>query len=245
MFPPINRKWAPEFTDFNYWKPPMQEFVLPDLTPPSPALSARSDASTSNQSALARLRNFSLVGSRQPLQNVNLKQMTLPPPATASVLDGALPINNNNAGDGPGLRSSHLRQMSSFERLGSRLVALTQSPSSTVDESGSGSGSGSYPSRSSGSSTYLDSDEEGDVEDGELKRRRRPRSTSMTSMPGSLDDDMHFGMDDEEEEEGLGDEEEGRVYEDENENENEEEAAEEAFDEDFYATGEMKNVPFL
>jgi phosphatidate phosphatase LPIN len=27
--------------------------------------------------------------------------------------------------------------------------------------------------------------------------------------------------------------------------ENEEEAAEEAFDEDFLATGEMKNVPFL
>ncbi|KIK96054.1 hypothetical protein PAXRUDRAFT_826363 [Paxillus rubicundulus Ve08.2h10] len=244
MFPPINRKWAPEFTDFNYWKPPMQEFVLPDLTPPSPTLSARSDSS--NQSALARLRNFSLVGSRQSLQNV--KQMTLPPPVTASLLDGALPINNNgnnnnnnNAGDGAGLRSSHLRQMSSFERLGSRLVALAQSPSSIVDESGSGSGSGSgsYPSRSSGSSTYLDSDEEGDVEDGELKRRRRPRSTSMSSMPGSLEDDMQFGTDGEEE--AMGDEEEGRVYDD----EDEEEAAEEAFDEDFYATGEMKNVPFL
>ncbi|EEB86661.1 hypothetical protein MPER_16304, partial [Moniliophthora perniciosa FA553] len=25
MFPPINRKWAPEFTDFNYWKMPVQD----------------------------------------------------------------------------------------------------------------------------------------------------------------------------------------------------------------------------
>ncbi|KAF9226906.1 LNS2-domain-containing protein [Gyrodon lividus] len=233
MFPPIHRKWAPDFTDFNYWKPPVQEFPLPDLTPPSPALSARSD--TSNQSALARLRNFSLVGSRQ---SVYMKQLTLPPPATASVPGGATPVSNN-VSSGSGQRSSHLRQISSLERLSSRLVALAQSPSSIVDGSGSGSGSGSYPSRSSASSTYLDSDEEGEVDDGELKRRRRPRSTSMTSMPGSLDDDMHFGMD--EEEEGAGDEEEGGEY----DGENEEEAAEEAFDEDFFATGEMKNVPFL
>src|SRR4051812_28644081 len=61
MFPPINRKWTPEYTDFNYWKTPVQEYPLPDLSPPSPALSARSD--TSNQSALARLRNFSLGGN--------------------------------------------------------------------------------------------------------------------------------------------------------------------------------------
>ncbi|KAH9947171.1 Lipin/Ned1/Smp2-domain-containing protein [Amylocystis lapponica] len=47
MFPPIHRKWAAEYTDFNFWKTPVQEFPLPDLTPPSPALSARSD--TSNQ----------------------------------------------------------------------------------------------------------------------------------------------------------------------------------------------------
>ncbi|OBZ70053.1 Nuclear elongation and deformation protein 1 [Grifola frondosa] len=75
MFPPIHRKWAAEYTDFNYWKTPMQDFPLPDLAPPSPALSARSD--TSNQSALARLRNFSLVSSRQ-----TTKQFSLPPPAT-------------------------------------------------------------------------------------------------------------------------------------------------------------------
>ncbi|KAL0580719.1 lipin Ned1 [Marasmius crinis-equi] len=95
MFPPINRKWAPEFTDFNYWKAPMQEFPLPDLSPPSPALSARSD--TSNRSALARLRNFSLVGSRQ-----------------ASGVPAKITRGEDRDGD---LRDLELRQMSSFERL--------------------------------------------------------------------------------------------------------------------------------
>jgi len=56
-------------------------------------------------------------------------------------------------------------------------------------------------------------------------------------MPGSLDD-VQFGADDADEER--------YGYDGELEcGENEEEAAEEAFDEDFFATGEMKNVPFL
>jgi phosphatidate phosphatase LPIN len=212
MFPPIHRKWAAEFTDFNYWKMPVQEFALPDLTPPSPALSARSD--TSNQSTLARLRNFSLVGRRQ---SRDMTQFSLPAPVMA----------REGTPSRMGLRSSHLRQMSSLERLSGRLAALTQSSSSSgVD------------SRSS-SSTFLDSDDEdADVEEGSV-RKRRPRSTSMTSMPGSLDDEQ-FGMD------GMDDEEEGYGNDGEVEGgENEEEAAEEAFDEDFLATGEMKNVPFL
>ncbi|KAF9266322.1 LNS2-domain-containing protein [Marasmius fiardii PR-910] len=94
MFPPIHRKWAPEFTDFNYWKPPIQKFPLPDLSPPSPTLSARSD--TSNQSTLARLRNFSLVPSRQGSSQLK-------------------PYNKGTSIDG--YRDSDLRQMSSFERL--------------------------------------------------------------------------------------------------------------------------------
>ncbi|KAH7907501.1 LNS2-domain-containing protein [Hygrophoropsis aurantiaca] len=224
MFPPIHRKWAAEFTDFNYWKQPVQEFPLPDLTPPSPALSARSD--TSNQSALARLRNFSLVGTRQ---SNNMKQFNLPLPATAP--EGT-PTN------GAGHRNSHLRQMSSLERLSNRLAALTQSSSSSVDESGL---SVSPVSRSS-SSTFLDSDEEEDDEGG-ISKGKRPRSRSMTSMPGSLDDDMQFGGDSD------GDVEEGYGYDDEGvgegeSGENEEEAAEEAFDEDFFTTSQMNKVPF-
>src|ERR1700742_3028539 len=100
MFPPIHRKWAPEFTDFNFWKPPMQEFPLPDLSPPSPALSARSDNSSST---FARLRNFSLVGTRQ----ANISK------AKTSITSKALDSEQHP------LRNATLQQMSSFERLSS------------------------------------------------------------------------------------------------------------------------------
>lgn len=213
MFPPIHRKWAAEFTDFNYWKTPVQEFALPDFTPPSPALSARSD--TSNQSTLARLRNFSLVGRKQGRE---MKSFSLPLPVTTP--EGT-PIQTGIQ------RNTHLRQMSSLERLSSRLATLTQSSSSSGMESRS----------SSSSSPFVDSDsDEAELEEGGARKRRR-RSSSMTSMPGSLDD-AQFGID--------GADGEGHGYDGGAESgENEEEAAEEAFDEDFYATGEMKNVPFL
>ncbi|TRM67941.1 Lipin/Ned1/Smp2-domain-containing protein [Schizophyllum amplum] len=103
MFPPIHRKWAPEYTDFNYWKPPIDDYPLPDLSPPSPALSARSDTST-----FQRIRNFSLVSSRSP-------------PKSSTPLPDA---------ERDGGRSQELRQMSSFERLSS---TLGFSSSSTVD----------------------------------------------------------------------------------------------------------------
>jgi phosphatidate phosphatase LPIN len=237
MFPPIHRKWTPEFTDFNYWKMPVQEFTLPDLSPPSPALSARSD--TSNQSTLARIRNFSLVGNRQ---SNNMKNHSLPAPAT----EGSTPIPGING------KNTHLRQMSSLERLSNTLTALTLSSSSSVGDSRI---SLSLASRSSLSLSYADSgseDEDGDdtsENGGERKGRRRSRAKSEASMPGSLDE-MRFGDDDGESdymdgvdmEGGYGYESEGEV---EDGPENEEEAAEEAFDEDFFATGEMKNVPFL
>lgn len=70
MFPPVHRSVAAEFTDFNFWRPPIHEFELPDLVPEpvSPALSARSDTSR-----LSRLRNFTLVprGSSASLAETN------------------------------------------------------------------------------------------------------------------------------------------------------------------------------
>lgn len=222
MFPPIHRQWAPEFTDFNYWKAPVQEFPLPDLSPPSPALSARSD--TSNQSTLARIRNFSLVGSRQANTTRNL---TLPQPPTLSSA-----ADKEKNGDH---RSSQLRQMSSFERLGSALAGLTQS---------SGRRSASPESHSSSSFTYADSDDEYDddetLDEEEKRQRRRLRRRSMTSMPGSLED-MNYGMDDDGEDDAEEDAEEGQ-YEHPIEIE---EPAEEEFDDDLLAAGEMKHVPFL
>jgi phosphatidate phosphatase LPIN len=226
MFPPIHRKWANEFTDFNYWKAPVQEFLLPDLTPPSPALSARSD--TSNQSTLARLRNFSLGYTS------NRSSLLLPPPATADQ------------------KSPQLKQMSSFERLGVALSGFAQSSSSSASGSRR---SMSRESRTSSSLTYADSvsdDEYGD--EGEwnevTKRRRQERTRSLTSMPGSLDD-FQFTLETDEDDhiedghahEGQGDDE-GEGEDDEGIEEGEG-ATEEAFDEDFLATTQMKHVPFL
>lgn len=201
MFPPIHRKWTPEFTDFNYWKAPVQDYPLPDLSPPSPALSARSD--TSNQSALARLRNFSLVGRQNPVK--------LP-------MDGAP--------NGDSYRNAHLRQMSSFERL-STTLGLRRSTS---------------PESHAGTSSYAGSDDE-DADVDIYGHRNRQRRRSMTSMPGSLDDDeMNFGVDEDDEEEG----EEGEEgYDDEDAEGADEEGGEDAFDEDLLAAGEMQNVPFL
>ncbi|KAK7470313.1 lipin Ned1 [Stygiomarasmius scandens] len=113
MFPPIHKKWAPEFTDFNYWKTPMQDFPLPDLSPPSPALSARSDSTT-----FSRLRNFSLVGNR------------------ASNLPKSIPASSASSvsGDDSGVpqRSETLKQMSSFERL-SNTLGFSSSRSASPD----------------------------------------------------------------------------------------------------------------
>lgn len=85
MFPPVHRNVTAEFTDFNYWRAPMQEFELPDLTPEpvSPALSARSDTSR-----LSRLRNFSLV-TRSRSNSLNDKNKGA---------SGAPTGNNNDAG---------------------------------------------------------------------------------------------------------------------------------------------------
>lgn len=233
IFPPIHRSWEIEFTCFNFWKIPVQEFPLPDLTPPSPALSARSDTSTRN--AFARLRNFSIGGK----QSVSLSTPSLIGRGTGTGTGTPAEAGTVTVGGSGvlGERNTHLRQMSSFEKLSSRLaaLALSSSPSTLVE-----SGEESPRSRSSVSSTMLDSDEEaeGGVDGGTLKRERRPRSTSVTSMPGSIDNGMHFAMDEDDEETHEYDEEE-------NGDEYVEEAAEEEFDRDFLATTEMRNVPFL
>ncbi|EMD40588.1 hypothetical protein CERSUDRAFT_130588 [Gelatoporia subvermispora B] len=181
MFPPINKKETPEFTDFNFWKPPMQDFPLPDLSPPSPALSARSDAS--NQSTLARLRNISLMGGRQN----SMSKLSLPPPAT----DPDAKKNAERANE------SRLRQMSSFERLSNTFAGLSLVPASPLS------------SPRSSTPTFFDSgseDEDGD-RDLEKQERRRRRSSSADSMPGSLpgssmssDSEPEFGVDENENE---------------------------------------------
>lgn len=63
MFPPINRKAAPDFTDFNFWRAPLPTVDLPDLAPPSPALSARSGDS---RLSFPRLGSISLGRTKSP-----------------------------------------------------------------------------------------------------------------------------------------------------------------------------------
>jgi phosphatidate phosphatase LPIN len=97
--------------------------------------------------------------------------------------------------------------------------------------------------------TYADTagsdDEHADEWDEVSKGRRRERARSVTSMPGSLDD-IHFAIDSGDES-GYSDHAFDGAGEDEYEGEMEEaeEANEEALDEDFLATTQMKNVPFL
>lgn len=219
MFPPIHRHMDAHFTDFNFWRPPMDEDDLPELAPPSPALSARSD--TSNQSTLARLRNMSLRGGRTGHQ----KQFSLPSPATEPSVKGVSKVGDDGKG-GSGTRNSHLRQMSSFEKLSNTLSNFVPSTSSGT------------ASRMS-SPSVLDSGDEDEEVDLERQARGRIR-VRRDSMPGSLP-----GRSDDERDEHEDGDEEGEEGEVEDDYGYDAEHEEQTFDDDIFATGEMENVPFL
>jgi len=229
MFPPIHRKWTSEFTDFNYWKTPVQDFPLPDLTPPSPALSARSD--TSGQSAFARLRNFSLAASKQQtvVKQISVSSLSDEPEKEGGIIPR---------------RSSHLRQMSSLEKLGSTLGFVTRASTGR---------SLSRSASPSSSSSYYESDDDDAAFNGGGRRHKLGHRKSMTSMPGMLDD-MHYDLEDD----GVNGGDEQHFFHEEDDEDGEyegeedeqyqpgaEEEAEDAFDDDILATGEMQKVPFL
>lgn len=200
----------------------MDEADLPELTPPSPALSARSD--TSNQSTLARLRNLSLMGSGR---TGHKKQSSLPPPVTGSHINGTSKADDERE-RGPGTRNSHLRQISSFGRLSNTLSNFipSTSPNATSPVS---------------SPSVLDSGDED--EDIDLERQSGGRKkVRRTSMPGSLP-----GNSDNERDEHEHGDEEGEEDEDEEEGDYgyDAEHEEQTFDDDILATGEMESVPFL
>lgn len=66
VFPPVSTKFKPEYTDFNYWRSSIPDIALPDFSPPSPALSARSDTS-SRLSVLGKITGLGRRSSRQPI----------------------------------------------------------------------------------------------------------------------------------------------------------------------------------
>jgi len=242
MFPPIHRKWAAEFTDVNFWRPPMAEFDFPELTapsPPSPALSARSDASM--QSGLSRLRNFSL--RTQPQQFV--------PPSTANSArhnNGA--ANHRDGRGGQVQRPDHQRAKSSFGSSAmheSGVNGLGHARHTSAGEVGArgisvprGVGVGASTEGNGGSFG---------------KERRVGHRVGSGSMPGSYEE---FRLDDgEDEEEGEGgeegesdeegeeEEEEGEYSDEEEEEENVDELEHEEFDDELLATGAMDDIPFL
>jgi len=171
MFPPITHKWESEFTDNNYWKTPLAEFPLPDLAPPSPALSARSDVS--NQSAFARLRNFSL----RSTSSSRSRSFASSPP-----IEARRGRDMDNTGS-----HSHQRQLSSIERLSNVFVGLA-----------SRSASPSTPSTQESEEEDCGPHDASDY----AERCRRLRKRSTRSMPGSLpgsrpssdDEDLEFGV---------------------------------------------------
>lgn len=245
MFPPIHHRWETKFTDNNYWKAPIADFPLPDLSPPSPALSARSD--TSNVSTLARIRNFSLRSNTSvATANAALKRASTLSPAPSGEIRGRH-LSLQNIGESkwedapqppPRVDESgqRLKQMSSMERLTSALAGLAAS--SNRDRRS--------VSPESSSETYLDSEED-DAEKGQLfdeHGRRRRRRVRTESMPGSLPE-SRAGTDDEEELEFGQEDEEGPDGEEEDDMEEMREEPEPEFDDDLFAAGEMQNVPFL
>ena len=172
MFPPIAHKWESEFTDNNYWKAPLAEFHLPDLAPPSPALSARSDAS--NQSAFARLRNFSLRSTSSGRS---------PPFPPSPHIEARRGRDMDTTGS-----HNHQRQLSSIERLSNVLVGLASRSASPSTPSG----------RELGSEDDCDLHDDSDY----AGRHRLLRKHSTRSMPGSLpgsrpssdEEDLEFGV---------------------------------------------------
>ncbi|KAH9957887.1 Lipin/Ned1/Smp2-domain-containing protein [Russula dissimulans] len=170
MFPPITHKWESKFTDSSFWKVPLSEFPLPELMPPSPALSARSDAS--NQNAFARLRNFSLRSSSS-----SRSRTFAPSPHTET--------RRGRDIDSSGSRT-HQRQLSSIERLSNVLVGLANRSVS--------------PSTPSALESESEDDSDSPHAPDHAGNRRRLRRRSLRSMPGSLpgsrpssDEELEFG----------------------------------------------------
>lgn len=221
MFPPIHRKCAPEYTDFSYWRAPIAEYELPeDLTaPPSPSLSASARSDTSTQTTLSRLRQFSLGRSRGP---------------SSGSSSSSSPVLSS---PGNGYHGGHIRTAASLDRLGSFLpvgdgIEYVTAEGKRQDE------------RRIDVHLMPNKLFEDNVRQGRV--RNRPES-----MPGSLDHSMEIQdprwfkrremMEDECDDNG--DEEDYDA--DGDEEECAEDAAENAFDDDLLATGEMETVPFL
>lgn len=123
VFPPVKTKAKPEYTDFNYWREPVPDIQLPDLSPPSPALSARSDASArSGLSYIGRLAGLGRRSSRvdnttrpsSPTSNPSTRPSSplIGPAITSGDLSSADEADEDNEDQGQDWRG-HIRRPSS------------------------------------------------------------------------------------------------------------------------------------
>ena len=171
MFPPIHRKWAPEFTDVNFWRPQVGEYDLPeDLAPPSPTLSARSDVS--GQTRLSRLRNFSLLPGSGPS------------PATAAAAVVSAVSRTSTAA--PNWHSRHTSASSSLTSEG----ILENERQRRLSNA-------SIPGTLEG--FHLDDDEDGDEEDGDGEEDEDEELGEDEEEEGEEEEDEYEDKDEEDE----------------------------------------------
>ena len=129
-FPPTERSTQPAYNDFNYWRPTFAEIELPDLTPVSPALSARSDSrrsvfrvgaiagAISKRASRSHLRSPSSSGSLQMAAADSTKSLTnLQRSSSPTPLDAIYHSNEEDEQDEQDEQAGHADRQSSEQTL--------------------------------------------------------------------------------------------------------------------------------
>jgi phosphatidate phosphatase LPIN len=186
QFPPIHRPWVTEYTDFNYWRQPLQSYEFPVLSTDQLPTGSRSESPS--QGTLRRIRQFSL--GRAASKGLFLSNE-----------EGAFAEERKvKSMNGQTLQLPSSRSMD--DRRAQRRLS----------EGSIGSMPGSLPKSSGYMGNVFDEEDDelpDDLEAGEAGRELEPDEELMES------EDVQSVPEDE------------------------------LFFEDFLATGEMKNVPFL
>ncbi|CED82592.1 Protein involved in plasmid maintenance/nuclear protein involved in lipid metabolism [Phaffia rhodozyma] len=227
MFPSVHAKWTPEFTDFNFWRAPPCDIDLPDLSPPSPALSARSD--TSGRLSVLRNLTGSLRGSRSATP---VNPPTSPTNTGHKKPDGDHGTNISRPVSpltGPGWSSDDEYSEDEGQRAGTYRTRRDSMP-------------GSLPNSYEEESYFYSSQRFRGTGDRPAKVKREGREGKEDE--GELDGEGEAGEGGEQDEEEENEEEENEEDDDEDEERDDHVEDQVDFDEDLFATGEMGSVPF-
>lgn len=133
VFPPVSTKFKPEYTDFNYWRDPVPDIPLPDFSPPSPALSARSDTS-GRLSVLGKIAGIGRRSSRATMGHAHSPSSASMSGASASQMDpSSRPSSPLIA---PSVTSDDLSEVEDGEGEGDEQRSLSSMPGSFEDDRG-------------------------------------------------------------------------------------------------------------